>query len=105
MAHAARAAEHLAFDHFQAIDLALPPAHTPLSRDPGFSRGIVVAEPCGKLLEGAYGTPSGTFRPGIELRRLPQTHELREVLGKVDHLPRHTGQYPGGCVKVICGVS
>jgi hypothetical protein len=81
-----RAAEHLALEHFQAIDLALHWPITPSEREPRFDCGIVLAQPGGKPLERMHGTAHGALQPGIELRRSPPAYELRKVLRQLNRL-------------------
>src|SRR4029450_3721621 len=63
-----RAAEHLAFHHFQAVDVPLDRAGTPRQGDAGFDRCIVLAEPARKALEGLQRTGRRAREPGIEAR-------------------------------------
>ena len=51
-----RAAKHLAFQHFEAIDVPLDRAIRPGQRHPGFDGRIVVAEPGRKALHGLQRT-------------------------------------------------
>ena len=52
----ARPANHLAFQHFQTVDVPLDRARTPGQGDARFDRLIVVAEPARKALHGLQGT-------------------------------------------------
>ena len=81
-----RAAEHLAFHHFQPVDVPLDRAGTPRQGDTGFDRLIVLAEPARKALQGLERTGSRALQPGIEALRLALAHELCKVLREVDRL-------------------
>ena len=59
-----RAAKHLAFHHFQAVDVPLDRAGTPGQGHPGFDRGIVLAEPTGKALQGLQRTRARALSQG-----------------------------------------
>src|SRR5215831_21361383 len=85
-----RAAKHLAFHHFQPVDVPLDRAGTPRQGDAGFDRLIVLAEPARKALQGLERTGSRALQPGIEALRLALAHELGKVLREVDRL-RHRG--------------
>jgi hypothetical protein len=63
-------AKHLAFKHFQTIDLALHRPIAPWQRDPRFDRSIIFTEPFGEPPERTHQTFTGAYQPGIELRRL-----------------------------------
>src|SRR5438093_9873047 len=81
-----RAAKHLAFHHFQPVDVPLDRAGTPRQGDAGFDRLIVLAEPARKALQGLERTGSRALQPGIEALRLALAHELCKVLREVDRL-------------------
>ena len=55
----ARAAKHLAFQHFQAIDAPFHGTRAPGQGDPRFDRGIVLVQPCGEALYGLHRTSRG----------------------------------------------
>src|SRR5262249_52002642 len=84
------AAKHLAFHHFQPVDVPLDRAGTPGQGDAGFDRLIVLAEPARKALQGLERTGSRALQPGIEALRLALAHEVGKVLREVDRL-RHRG--------------
>ena len=79
-----RAAKHLAFHHFQPVDVPLDRPITPRQRDAGFHRRIVLIQPRGKALEGFQGARRGASQPGIKGFRLALADELRKVLGEVN---------------------
>ena len=81
-----RAAKHLAFHHFQPVDVPLDRAGTPRQGDAGFDRRIVLAEPARKALQGLERTGSRALQPGIEALRLALAHEVGKVLREVDRL-------------------
>src|SRR5215831_18686545 len=81
-----RAAKHLAFHHFQPVDVPLDRAGTPRQGDAGFDRLIVLAEPARKALQGLERTGSRALQPGIEALRLALAHEVGKVLCEVDRL-------------------
>ena len=81
-----RAAKHLAFHHFQPVDVPLDRAGTPRQGDIGFNRCIVLAEPARKALEGLQRTGRRAREPGIEALGLPLADQGREVLCEVDRL-------------------
>jgi hypothetical protein len=57
----ARAAKHLAFQHFQAIDVPFHGPRAPGQGDSCFDRGIVLVQPCGKALYGLHRTGRGAL--------------------------------------------
>jgi hypothetical protein len=83
-----RAAKHLAFHHFQPVDVPLDRAGTPRQGDAGFDRCIVLAEPARKALEGLQRTGRRARKPGIEALGLPLADQGREVLREVVYLYR-----------------
>ena len=91
-----RAAKHLAFHHFQPVDVPLDRAGTPRQGDAGFDRCIVLAEPARKALEGLQRTGRRAREPGIEALGLPLADQGSEVLCEVDRLG-HLGRL---CVKL-----
>lgn len=91
-----RAAKHLAFHPCQPVDVPLDRAGTPRQGDAGFDRGIVLAEPARKALEGLQRTGRRAREPGIEALGLPLADQGSEVLGEVDRLG-HLGRL---CVKL-----
>ena len=80
------AAEHLALQHFEAIDMALDRPIGPGQRHACFDRLIVVAESAGKALQGLQRTGGRARQPGLTLRWLPLADQGRKVLSKVDGL-------------------
>ena len=82
----ARPTEHLALQHFEAVDVSLDGAGAPGQCQARFDGGIVVAEPAGKALHGLQRTRARPLQPRIEVLRLPLPHELGEVLCQVDGL-------------------
>ena len=76
----ARAAKHLAFEHFEAVDMPLHGTRTPGERDTRLDGRIVITQPVGKALQGLQGTAGGALQPGIALRRLPLTDQGGTVL-------------------------
>src|SRR4029434_985425 len=74
-------AKHLAFEHLQAVNLALYRAVTPGQGDPGFDGLIVITDPLRKPLQGCEGTIRRPGQPGIQLLRPALAHELGKVLG------------------------
>jgi hypothetical protein len=77
-------ATHLAFEHRQAVNLALHRAVTPGQGDPGFDGLIVIAAPLRKPRQGCEGTVRRPGQPGIQLLRRALAHEPGEVLGYGD---------------------
>src|SRR2546426_8914280 len=71
----ARAAKHLALQHFEAVDMALDRPVGPGQCHARFDRLIVVVEPPGKALQGLLRTGGGALELGIELWWLPLAHE------------------------------
>ena len=67
----ARAAKHLALQHFEAIDVPFDGAWTPGQRHARFDRLVILIEPGGEASHGVDSTRGGALQPGIELRRLP----------------------------------
>lgn len=80
------AAEHLALEHFQAIDLTLHWPITPPSRGPHFDRGIIVHQPSGKPLESSHRAGGGSFQPGIKPCSPPPAHEVGKILRQLNRL-------------------
>jgi hypothetical protein len=60
-----RAAKHLALEPFQTRDLTLHRPMTPGPGDPCSDRVVIIPEPCGTALEGAYSTLRGAGQPGL----------------------------------------
>jgi hypothetical protein len=83
---AVRAADHLAFHHFQAVDVPLDRAGAPGQCHARCDGGIVIAEPTGKALHGLQRTRARPLQPRIEVLGLPLAHELEKVLREVDGL-------------------
>ena len=81
-----RAAKHLAFQHFQAIDVPFHGTCAPGQGDPRFDRGIVLVQPCGEALYGLHRTGRGALQPGIKGLGLPLAHELCKRLGEINGL-------------------
>ena len=79
-------AHHLAFHHFQPVDVPLDRAGTPRQGHAGFDRCIVLAEPARKALEGLQRTGRRAREPGIEALRLPLADEGCKVLCEVHRL-------------------
>ena len=77
-------AKHLAFEHLQAVNLALHRAGTPGQGDPGFDGLIVIADPLRTPLQGCEGNLRRPGQPGIQLLRRALAHELGKVLGSGD---------------------
>jgi hypothetical protein len=77
---------HLAFQHFQAIDMALHRAARPGQGHPGCDGGIVVAEPTRKASYGFQRTRTRPLQPRIQGLRLALAHEVGKVLREVDRL-------------------
>jgi hypothetical protein len=75
-----RPANQLAFQHLQAVDLALDRALPPRQRDGGLDGGQVRPEPFGNAPEGREGALGGTRQPWFELGRLTPADEAGEVL-------------------------
>jgi hypothetical protein len=84
----ARAPEHLALEHLEAIDMPLHRARTAGECHARFDRLIVLAEPLGNASQGLQRTGGGACQPGIEAFGLPLAHEFRTVLGQVDGFGR-----------------
>src|SRR5262249_44175328 len=80
------APKHLAFHHFEAVDVPLDRAGTPGQGDPSFDRLIVVAQPLGEALQGLQRTRRRALEPRIELCWLPLADQESEVLGEIDGL-------------------
>jgi hypothetical protein len=77
----AGAAEHLALEHFQTIDVTLDRAGTPREGHAGFDRVVVVAQPFRKALQGHARVLRRPCQPRIQMVRLSLAHELGEILG------------------------
>src|SRR5712691_2220067 len=84
----ARAAEHLALQHFETVDVALDRPIGPGQCHARFDRLIVVVEPRGKALQGLLHTGGRALQPRIDGRRLSLTDQRGKVLREVDRL-RH----------------
>src|SRR5258707_14225516 len=82
----ARATNHLTFQHFETIDMAIDRAGRPGQGHPRFDRRIVVPEPVGKALQGLQRTSRRALQPGLQRVRLPLAHELGKVLREVHGL-------------------
>jgi hypothetical protein len=76
--------KHLAFQHLEAIDVALHGARTPGQGHPGFDCRIVVPQPLGKALKHPQRTLRSALQPGIELRPLALADELSKVFREGD---------------------
>src|SRR6266571_3893871 len=63
----ARAAKHLALEHFQTVDVSLDRAATPGERHTRFDRRVLLVQPQGKASQGLQRTGGRALQPGIEL--------------------------------------
>src|SRR5262249_10137746 len=79
-------ANHLAFQHLEAVDVSRDRAGTPGQGHPSFDCLIVLLEPARKALPGLQRTGRRAREPGIEARRLPLADEVGKVLCQVDRL-------------------
>src|SRR5215475_12445068 len=75
------AAEHLALEHLQPIDVTLDRAITPRQRDAGFDGVVIFPQPFRKPLKRLQHARRGTLQPWIELLRLSVAHQLGKILG------------------------
>ena len=82
----ARAAKHLAFQHFEAIDVPLDRAGAPGQGHPRFDRLIVLVQPLAKRCMASSVLVVRALQPGIEVLGLPLAHEVGKVLREVDGL-------------------
>ncbi len=71
-----RAAEHLALQHFEAVDMPFDRPRAPGQCHARFDGGIVIAEPTGKALHGLQRTRARPLQPRIEVLGLPLAYEL-----------------------------
>src|SRR5712691_6496074 len=81
-----RPSKHLAFEHLEAIDMALDRSSGPRQRHARFDCRIVIAQPLGKALQDLQGTRAGALQPRIQMRGLPLTDQGGKVLCQVDRL-------------------
>src|SRR5712691_6411545 len=81
-----RPAEHLAFQHFEAVDMPLDRAGRPGQGHPGFDRLVVLIQPFRKALPGLQRAGGRALEPGIELLGLALAYQGGKVLRKVDRL-------------------
>src|SRR4029434_4937370 len=65
----ARPAKHLAFQHFEAVDMPLDRAGRPGQGHPGFDRLVVLIQPFRKALPGLQRASGRALEPGIQLGR------------------------------------
>src|SRR2546422_4335222 len=82
----ARPAKHVAFHHFQAIDMALHGTRTPGQRHARFDRCIVLPEPTRKASYGLQRTRTRPLQPRLQVLGLALAHEVGKVLREVDRL-------------------
>jgi hypothetical protein len=76
------AAEYLALEHLEAIDLAFDWALAPGQGHGGLDGGQVRPEPFGEASEGREGALGGTCQPWLQLGGLALADEGGEVLGE-----------------------
>src|SRR5207245_7017802 len=81
-----RAAEHLALQHFEAVDMPFDWPGAPWQCHARFDCCIVIAEPAGKALHGLQRTLARPLQPRSEVLRLPLAHEVGKVLREIDRL-------------------
>jgi hypothetical protein len=77
-------AKHLAFQHFEAINMPFDRAGTPGQSDAGFHGLIVLTQAGGEALQGLQRTGRRALKPGIEALRLPLADQGRKVLREVN---------------------
>src|SRR5918997_4647621 len=80
------AAEHLALEHLQTINLPFDGALTPGQGDGGLNGAVVRTQSFRKAPEGRQGARGGTAQPGVELGRLALPDQAGEVLRQRDGL-------------------
>jgi hypothetical protein len=80
----ARAPDHLALEHLEAIDMPLHRARTLREGHTSFDGVVVLLEPLGKALHGLQRASGRALQPRIEAFGLPLARECRKVLGQVD---------------------
>src|SRR5207245_9222008 len=73
-------AKHLAFQHFEAINMPFDRAGTPRQRDAGFHGFIVLMQAGSEALHSLQRTGHGALEPGIEALRLPLADQGRKIL-------------------------
>jgi hypothetical protein len=79
-------AHHLAFEHFETINMPLDGARTPAQGHAGFHCSVVLIQPSGKTLQGLQRTGGRALQPGIKMLRLPLAHKGQKVLREVNRL-------------------
>lgn len=75
---------HLAFEHFETVNLALDRTGAPGQSQPGFHRFVVVSQTIGKPLKCDEAARYRSLQPGIEALRLALTHELSKTLSQIN---------------------
>src|SRR4029450_6184110 len=80
----ARPTKHLAFQHFQPVNVPLDGTRTPGQGDSRFHRFVILVQPGSEALYGVHGTRGGAREPGIEALRLQWADEGGKVLRQVD---------------------
>jgi hypothetical protein len=81
-----RPAKHLAFEHFEAIDMPLDRASRPGQRHARFDRLVILIQSFRKALQGLQRTGCRALQPGVKRFRLPLADQGRKVLRQVDRL-------------------
>src|SRR5882672_199037 len=81
-----RAAKHLAFEHFETIDMPLDRAGRPGQSHARFDHLVILIQPFRKALQGLQRTGRRALQPGIKRVRLALAYALRKVLGEVNRL-------------------
>src|SRR6516225_1722489 len=76
-------AKHLAFHHFEAINMPFDRASTPGQRDAGFYGLILLLQAGREALKGLQRTGHGAREPGIKALRLPLADQASKVLREV----------------------
>ncbi len=94
-------AKHLAFQHLEAIDMALDRSIGPGHGHPGFDRIVILRQPLRKASQSLQRTGGCPLEPRIEGRGLPLADQLRKVLRQVDRLG-HLGRLRVELGELLC---
>ena len=87
-------AKHLAFQHFEAVNVPLDWARTPRQGHPSFDCLVVLIQSCGEASQSLDRTGGGAREPQIELRRLPLADQgaRSPAPGRSPRRPRQTAR-------------
>src|SRR6267378_6606551 len=81
-----RAPKHLAFEHFETIDMPLDRAGRPGQSHACFDRLVILIQPFRKALQGLQRTGRRALQPGVKRFRWLLADQGRKVLRQVDRL-------------------